>query len=257
MIDETGMGSGADGGTLAESGVGRGAEAGSDAHEAEQAEPLPNLVVRLLQVFFSPAALFDRLKQRPVWIGAILALIVLSLVANLLLPEEILRQAVQAQLGPDATAQQVEAAARVGAIVGRVGAVLFPPLVVAIVAGVLILIYNTLTGGEATFRQLYSATAHAFVITTLGGFLTLGLIVARGDVQVALALHVLAPGLETTRYLYRFLHGINVFGLWTAVVLGIAVSRIYPRRSAGSAAMLLIALYVLFKAAMATFGAAG
>ncbi len=46
-----------------------------------------------------------------------------------------------------------------------------------------------------------------------------------------------------------------MFSLWTGAVLGIAVSRIYPGRSAGRAAGVIVGLYVVLVAIFALFGA--
>lgn len=218
------------------------------------AEPLPGLHARLVQVFVSPGELFEALARRPAWIGALVVVTLLSVVGALLLPVELLRQAMEAQIPADADPAQMDqvlGVARMWTIgVSLVG----PALMVAVIAGLLLVIYNVLLGGEATYRQLFAATAHAFVILSAGSLLVLGLAVAREDMNVALALHLLVPGLEEGGYLYRLLHGLNVFGLWTAAVLGIAVSRIYPRRRAGAAAAVIIGLYVASKAVTALIG---
>lgn len=215
---------------------------------ASEGPSAPNLLARIGLVFFSPAELFDRLKERPVWLDALLLLVALAVLGNLLLPEEILRQMAERQLPPDADPAQLEGSLRLLRIGSVVGALIFTPLWAVIVAGFLLVVYNVFLAGEATFRQLLSVTVHALFALTLGGLLTLGLMVASGEIGAALALHLLVPGLETETWLYRFLHGLNVFGLWTAVLLGIAVSRIYPARSAGSGVALLLVTYVFLKA---------
>lgn len=214
---------------------------------------LPSLPVRLAQVFFSPGDLFERLRERPAWVGALLVIVALNVAATLAMPEELFRQMLAERMPPDADPRQLEGALGVARVWGAAVALLGPPIVIAVLAGAVLLVYNVLLGGEATFRQLYSASAHAFFISVVGGVLVLGLMIARGDPDVALSLHLLAPGLEEGTYPFRLLRGLHVFGLWTAVVLGIAVGRIYPRRSGGSAALLLVGLYVAFKAVLAAF----
>lgn len=229
-----------------------GQSGGSTTGSGGEGEPLPDLIARIGQVFFSPGALFDRLKRNPVWVGILVLLVVISFGSNLLVPEEIFRQALEAQMGEEVEPEQVEQALGFVKIWGRAMAVVGPPLMIAAIAGLLILIFNVLMGGEATYRQLFSATAHSFVIYTVGGLITLALILARGDVDVSLSLGLLVPGLEG--YPGRFLGRLNVFSLWTAAVLGIAVSRLYPGRSSGSAAGLLIGVYAVLVAIFAAFG---
>ena len=222
---------------------------------ADQADPeLPALPVRLAQVVFSPGALFERLREKPVWLGALLTLVVLSVAANLLIPEELIRQAVMEQMPDNADPSAVETALRVAGILRLIGPIVFPPLLAVFLAAVVLLIYNLIAGGEASFAQAMSATSHVLFIPTLGGLLTVPLMLAAGDVQVTLGLHLLMPGLDSESFAYNFLHGLNLFGIWAAVVLGIAVSRIYRRRSAGSSMALFLSLYVVMKAGAALFG---
>lgn len=223
---------------------------------ADRADPeIPALPARLAQVVFSPGALFEKLRERPVWLGALLTLVVLSVAANLLIPEELIRQAVMEQLPDDADSSSVETAIRVAGVLRLIGPIVFPPLLAVFLAAVVLLIYNLLGGGEASFAQATSATSHVLFIPTLGGLLTVPLMLAAGDVQVTLGLHLLMPGLDSEGFAYNFLHGLNFFGIWAAVVLGIAVSRIYGRRSAGSSMALFLSLYVVMKAAgAALFG---
>jgi len=224
-----------------------------DASPAAGAEvaPLPSLPARIVQVFVSPGALFDRLRETPVWVGALLVVAVIGLVISLLMPEEIMRQLVEAQMPADTPPEAVEQGLQIARITGYFSVVL-TAVWVAIVAGIIILIYNVFLGGDATFKQWLSAVSHAFMILTAGSIITFVLMRVSGQ-PTTLSLNLLIPGLEEG-YLFRFLSGIGVFGLWTAAVLGIAVSRIYPKRSAGAAAGLLIGLSVMMAAIFAAFG---
>lgn len=213
---------------------------------------LPSLPARIVQVFVSPAALFDRLKEAPAWVGMMLVLVAVSVVSSFLVPEEVMRELVQAQMPANAEPAQVDQAVGFARAWGRTLAFVGTPVTIAFIAGILILVYNVLLGGDGTYKQLFSATTHAFVIYAVGGILALALILSRGE-MTTLSLNLLVPGLEEG-FLYRLLRGINVFSLWTAAALGIAVSRIYPKRSAGSATALLVVLYVLLASVLAALG---
>ena len=129
--------------------------------------------------------------------------------------------------------------------------VIGPFVFFALIAGGLKLVYSVLLGGEASFKQLFSATAHAQIISAIGALVTLPLILSTGNLRSALSLQLLAPELDSDGWMYGFLNGLNLFGLWTMVVLGIGVSRIYPKVSAGNAITFLVGVYVLLKAALA------
>jgi hypothetical protein len=231
-------------------------DAGAGPSEGVATE-LPNVGVRLVQVFTAPSALFDRLKERPVWIGAVVTIIVIGLVVQAFIPEQLVREMLLARLPGDASPDQVRAteqAAGVANVMRWVGTVAFPPVFFAVLAGFLLLIYNVLMGGEAAFKQLYSISAHANLIGAVGGLITLPLVLARNSLETVLSLHLLVPGLASETYGYRFLSGISLFGLWTTIVLGIGVSRVYPKVSTGGAVTLLLVAYVVVKALFAIGG---
>ncbi|MDE2721422.1 YIP1 family protein [Candidatus Palauibacter polyketidifaciens] len=222
---------------------------------------IPSLPVRIVQVFVSPAALFDALRQRPAWMGATLALIGLSIALQFLtpviVPEEVLRRAAEARIAdfipagadPEVLEQQVDAAVTPGVGV-VVGTIIMTPLVLSLIAGLLLIAFNVMLGGEASFKQLLSAAAHAMYIGTAGGLVSIGLMAVGAEIVT------LSPGLflpEMEGFIGRFLNGINVFSVWTCGVLGVAVSRFYPGRSVAAGTTYLLVLYLIFVAAVAVF----
>ncbi len=226
-------------------------ESPGDNRAPEQAADLPSLPTRIAQVFFSPAALFDKLKAKPAWIAALVTVMVVSLVINAIIPEELIRQLVLEQLGDNPEPAQLDTAMRMAGIFRYIGPVVFTPILAVVLAGLILLIWNLILGGEASFAQTMSVSTHTLFIPTLGGLLTVPLMIASGDATVALSLDLLVPGLDEEGFIYRFLHGLNLFSIWAAVVLGIGVSRLYRKTSAGSAAFTLLFLYVVFRAVSA------
>lgn len=213
---------------------------------------LSTLPRRIAQVFLSPGELFEFLRERPLWLDVLLLMVATNVLANLLIPEETLREIIVQNMPSDAEPAQVDALVGFTRTWGFILAVIGTPISVAIVAGVIALAYNVVLGGEARYRQLFSATTHAYIILVAGGLLTLGLLLAGGR-QVVLSPALLLPELGEG-YFGRFLGRINIFALWTAVVLGIGVGRLYPGRSAGAAAAYLLALYAILVALFAIPG---
>lgn len=227
-----------------------------------EAHALPSLPLRIVQVFVSPAALFDALRQRPAWMGATLGLIGLAIALQLLTPvilsEEAWRQVIETQVagpaapGADQAAveQQVEFMLTWGPALGAGSAIVITPLWLCVLAGLLLIAFNVILGGEASFKQLLSAAAHASYIGTAGAAVSLGLMAVGAEITT------LSPGLflpEMEGFIGRFLNGINVFSVWTCGVLGVAVSRFYPGRSVAAGTTYLLVLYLIFVAAIAVF----
>ncbi|MYH10557.1 MAG: hypothetical protein F4143_10735 [Gemmatimonadales bacterium] len=230
----------------------------SDASVEEHA--IPPLPARIVQVFVSPAKLFDALRHRPAWMGAVLTLIGLSIALQILtpviVPEEILRRAAEARMAdfvpagtdPAVLEEQIDAAVSPGAVWIVGGAVLWTLVPLSLIAGLLLIAFNVIMGGEGSFKQLFSAGAHAMYIYTAGGIVSIGLMATGAETLT------LTPGLflpEMEGFIGRFLNGINIFSVWTCGVLGVAVSRFYPGRSVAAGTTYLLVLYLILVAALA------
>ena len=228
--------------------------AAADAGSADREPELPGLPKRALQVFVAPGELFERLRERPVWLDAMILVVALSLAYTLLLPQELLREAMVRQAPEGADTAQLE---QVAGWMRWIGAVLGPLIGAAVVAGVCHLVFTLVLGGRSTYRQLFSATAHMMLVPTAGTLLTLPLIISTGDLQTTLGMHLLVPGIDTGTFAFRFLRGLNVFGIAGATVMGVAVGELYDDRSTGSGITVMLVLYVVFVALGALMGGMG
>ncbi|MDP2498312.1 MAG: Yip1 family protein [Candidatus Palauibacterales bacterium] len=230
------------------------ASASSGADRGEGESDLPGLSKRAVQVFVSPGELFDRLRENPVWLDAMLLVVALSVAYTLLIPEDLLREAMMQQAPEGADPEQMEQMTGWMSWFRIVAAVVGPFFGAAVVAGVAHLVFTLVLGGRSTYRQLFSATAHMMLVPTVGTLVTLPLILSTGDVQTTLSLHLLFPALETGTFAFRLLRGLNVFGLAGAGIMGVAVSRLYDNRSPGSAVSVMIVIYVVYVALGAVMG---
>lgn len=227
-------------------------DAGPTPASAAGGTPRPSgLATRLSRVFFAPGALFDELRERPVWVDTAIVVAVLTILSGLIAPEAAIREWFESRLGTGADPEQLEEAIDRFALFFRYGAIVNLVIAVAVVWGFIIVVYNFLLGGEAGGRQLLSATVHSFVILAAGGALQAGLQRAR-DGLVSFSLDLLVPGVEG--YAFRLLQNLNFFALWGAIVLGIAVGRLYPKRSTSGAVALLVGVSVAWAALTAIPG---
>jgi hypothetical protein len=227
---------------------------GTDAVE----EKLPNVGVRVMEVFTSPGKLFSALAARPVWLGALVLVLALSVVSQVIIPEEVLRQSMLDSVGPDASADQIAAVENMAgfARIIQIGStVIVGPLFMAFIAGLLMLVYSVIMGGTGTFAQMFSVVTHASIISAVGGLLGSLVIMATADVDRQLTLRLLAPGTADDSFIAIFLNGMNIFVLWAFVAMGIGVSRVYPKVSAGSAIGLILGSYVAVVAIIAAIRA--
>jgi hypothetical protein len=132
------------------------------------------------------------------------------------------------------------------------------PLIVAAIAGLLIVIFNFVMGGEATYRQVYAITAHAGLIFALGGLFATPLNYATEFMATSRAnLGLLVPFLPDTSFVARLLGFIDLFWVWWMVSLAIGMGVLYKRKTGPIATTFLVTYLVVaaIVAAVRGFGA--
>ncbi len=86
-----------------------------------------------------------------------------------------------------------------------VSQVVFIPLAAAIIAGILLGIFNALMGGDARFKQVYALVAHTGLIVALQTIFSLPLDYVRETMSSPTNLGVFAPFLEENTFPARLL----------------------------------------------------
>jgi len=222
----------------------------SGGQEAE----LPGLLSRYFRVITSPEALFQGLRSRPDWVGAMLLGSCLVLAGTVLIPPELTlatlreRIAEQGQEFPPGLADRMTAI-RFG---GAVAAFVFWALMLAIFSGVVTVFFRFLLGHEGTYRQYLAVVAHAHLISATSGVLLAPLRVLGEDAQLLLSLGTFATFLETG-YVLRFLSFLDLFGLWSWLLVGLGVARIGGKQSWAGGAVIVMLIPVTMAAVIAIF----
>jgi hypothetical protein len=221
---------------------------------ASATAPDPGLFARMVGVLLSPKETFAAIAAHPRWLGVIAITLVVSAACQyVILSSPAMQDAMyeQATRNPNMTEAQVAGAERVIErlpIFLPIGTVLLGAGFTAAVAGILMLIFSTLMGGSAQFKQVYSVVAHSGVVSTLQGIVTAGLIMLgakpSGTTAPGANLAVFVPMLEETSFITRFLGAIDLILVWWIFTLAIGLGVLYKRRTGGIATTLL-ALYVV------------
>ncbi len=222
---------------------------------ASAVEPAAGPVQRINMVFFSPGKLGEHLRQASPWFWTLAIVGVVSAIAWVLLPTELLQRILEArpqpQDGPD-----METMIKFSRIFAVAVALVGTFIAAAVIAGCLYLVFNLILGQEHSYRQHMSATAHIYWITLLGFLLTIPLWLAKEDMQIKLGLGLILPD-EPSSFVEHLLNSVGIFGLWGAVALGAVQSGLSAGRiSGGKAIAAVLGLYlvwVLGSAVWATF----
>ena len=183
----------------------------------------------LIRVLYEPAAVFERVRERPRFLIPVFALIVLSLGIGFLAMPYVKAAigAVMAQRAPAGAQSPMNAGT--AALVQVVASAIFVPIFLVLSAGVL-WIAVSLFGEDAKYRLLLSVVTYTsvfYILQLLAGFAVLSLrgvarVTSPADLQPAFGLDLLAPGMSG--YLGAVLKGINVFSVAGVLYNGIGIA---------------------------------
>jgi hypothetical protein len=208
-------------------------------------------VLDLINVLFSPGAVFERVREKPRFILPFIGLsIPVMIIQFLTLPyAQAAMSSVYAQMATQ-NPQAAEAAQKF-AFVG----VFFWPIILAIVlllSALFLWVLVSVLGGEGKFGTLLSVSTYASITFVLAQVVGLIILMVKGkenlvspdDLQPAMGLDLVFP--VSGRFLSGFLKGINPFSIWGTVLtaIGIAVTH---KQSKGVAytASILATLFIL------------
>jgi hypothetical protein len=213
--------------------------------------PAPmNLFARFIGVITAPRATFQAVAASPKVLGILAAVAILTGVFTALpMTTEAGKQA--------ALEQQVEQMKSFGFPVtdqmydqlekgtGRMpyttagSIIVFTPIIGLIFAGILFAIFNAALGGEASFKQVYSTYMHSGVIGTLSAVLSGTVNYFSGRVGSVTNMGALLPMLSEKSFLSHLMGTIDIFIIWSVVVLAIGLGVLYKRRTQPIAISLL------------------
>jgi hypothetical protein len=121
---------------------------------------------------------------------------------------------------------------------------------------VITVVFHFMLGDDGRFKQYLSVVAHALLIAAVGGLVVLPIRLAQADPQVTLNLALFVP-VEADSYPIRVLRMIDLFMIWSYLVMAVGMTKVDPRRSWGSAAAFLIVFGVGVAMIFAAFTPAG
>lgn len=213
------------------------------------------LLTRIVGVLLSPRPTFAAVAARPRWLGVMAITLVISAACQyVIFSSTALQEAMieQATRNPNMSDQQIAATERFIPILARaipIATLILGPVFSAAVAGILLLIFSTVMGGSATFKQVWAVLAHSGVISMMQGILGAGLILLgappAGASPPGANLAIFVPMLEETSFVTRFLGSVDLILVWWIVTLSIGLGVLYKRRTGGIATSLLC-VYLLF-----------
>ncbi len=220
----------------------------------EQETAAPGLLRRYFSVFFSPDQLFQGLRSQPAWGGAMLLGACLAAAGTFLLPPELMLGAIREQLlaqgqpVPPAFSNQpgwIRYAFAVAPLISW-------GILMTIFSGLVMVFFAFLLGHEGTFKQYLSVVVHAHLISATATIVLLPLRIVAEDAQLLLSLGSFA-GFLNDGYVLNFLSYLDLFGLWSWLLVGLGVARIARKQSWWFGAVAVMGIPVTMAAVIAIF----
>ena len=215
----------------------------------------------LLQIFYSPAKVFDRVRERGTWFPALLGIMVCALLASFVVVqsvgmETLIRKQIEsnprqaAQMGPEGIARAANSPIAKGM---AYGAPLIATPIVMIIIATLFMTGLTLSGSKLRFSQVLGATSYAWfpysVLTLLMTALILQVSPNKEDLNfrnlIATNAGAFLDPATTNKGLYSFASSIDLLSFGLVAFLAYGLSRV-SQRSYGSCLMVVAVLWLVY-----------
>lgn len=229
--------------------------------DADTSPREPGLFARLIGVVLSPRETYAAVAARPRWLGALAVVVLVTVAAQtwfvstdvgkgLVLDQQVRAMEAFGIQVSDEMYTQMEAGIENAVYTTGASLLVFAPIVNAVTAGLIVLVFTMLLGGAGTFRQAFAIVTHSGAITALQQVLTVPLSFAAGRFAGA-NLAIFVPMLAEDSFLTLLLGAIDLFLVWWVVSLSIGVGVLYKKRTgpivtAFLAVYLVIALILAF-----------
>jgi hypothetical protein len=204
---------------------------------------------RIIGVLFSPKATFEDIARKPGWVLPVLLSTVMGILVTAALNQrvdwrDVISQQIEkspraSNLSAEQKQQQIELGSKISAnivyAVGVVGSILFA----LVVGAVMMLAYNLLGGAGASFSQSFGIAAHTLVtgLVSTPIFLLVLFLKPKGTIDpenpVVTNLAAFLPD-ESAKWLVALCKSIDIFTLWTLVLLAIGFAAVNPKKLRGS-----------------------
>jgi hypothetical protein len=225
-----------------------------------------NEPARLFGVFYEPGKVFADVAEKPRWgIAPMLVSIVMGLALVYSISTHIgwdttIRQMFannprMAEMPADQREKAIATATKISSIGGWIGAILGAPFSVLIIAGVLTGLFNGLLGTELKFVQMFAITAYALVVRALLALLMILLIYLKPPEEFNMQVSPFSPAaymnrLENPKWLMSLCGSLDLFTLWSIILLAIGFSVAAKKLSFAKALTAIAIPWLLFVVAM-------
>ncbi len=219
-------------------------------------------ISRLIGVFTNPKQAFADIVQRPQWYVPVILSVLVGLCLIILFAQHVgFDHLIQQSLDQNPRTQSMSAEQRnqafqMGMSIGRtmayVSAIAAPPIAVLVIAGVILLITNTMFGAQIRYGQMTAITAYAMLPNLIAALLAIVVMFLRSpedfDLRNPLAFNLgaaLNPD-STPKWLLALGTSLDVFSFWIMALLATGIIVAARKFSWGKAFTAVLIPWVVF-----------
>jgi hypothetical protein len=225
-----------------------------------------NVFARAVGVITSPRATYANVALYPRVLAALLIVLSVMLGAQAIFNSTALGHDLMIEEGvrmierfgiqvSDQVYTAIERQANQGWYRSVISGAVFLTLACAILAGIILAIFNAIMGGEARFKQVFSVVVHSGFVLALQTLFIYPMFYAKQSMASPTSLAVFLPMLDDTSFIGRLLGGIDLFRMWWIVNLSLGVGVLYKRRTSPIITSMLV-VYAVVLVIIAAIGAA-
>lgn len=184
----------------------------------------------LYEVLYAPARAFAAMAEKPRWLAALLAVMLVTaavtavIMKPIVMPEQMERIAKNPDIPEDQRQAIIDRMEGPMAFWGGlIGALVSQPVVLLITALAYWGLFSFL-GGKGGFRHMFSAAVHGALVAVPASLVKVPLMFAMGTVKVHASLALLLPPDAEETFLYRLLAQADLFAVWSLVIMAVGFS---------------------------------
>jgi len=229
----------------------------------KQAESTMELTTfdRIVGVFTSPKETFISLKQKPTWLVPFIIMILTVMIINFFLFDIGIQDQVMKMQARNIDESQIQIMQeRMSGAIKYVQLAAIPIVTLvfwSILSGILLFGTNTILGGTAKFKEMFSLIAWTSLIGALGAIVKAIIIFTKETtigVSTSLAMFMQTPALtEKPSIVYLLLSKIDLFTIWGLVLWAIGIS-IITQFSMKKSATFIAVLWIIWIGFSVSFG---
>ena len=213
-------------------------------HNPESSTKDMNIFARIWNIFVSPAAAFNAIKEKPKWVIPFIVSLLISagimyVLTDVVIDEgrdKMIEQMDKRGVPDDQRERAIEQSVKIQKYTISPMTAVGGAVVTLIIAAIWLFVGNVLAGGTARYSQMMGVVVYTGFVGLLGFIIKAFIMYSRGTMNIHFSLaSLMSEDLKET-FLYKLLANVELFNLWTialtslgiAIIAGVKTNKVWP-----------------------------